>query len=82
MTCRPSWRPIRTLAGGCVYPLDTLDEQDRFRPGMPKTFVSDDIEDYYLTPAELGYGFYVKFDHDFVDVTRSRRMLMSHIDTK
>jgi len=30
------------------------------------SFVSDDIEDYYLTPYELGYGFYVKFDHDFV----------------
>lgn len=30
------------------------------------SFVSDDIEDYYLTPYELGYGFYAKFDHDFV----------------
>lgn len=30
------------------------------------SFVSDNIEDYYLTPHELGYGFYVKFDHDFV----------------
>ncbi len=30
------------------------------------SFVSDDIEDYYLSPHELGYGFYVKFDHDFV----------------
>jgi vanillate/3-O-methylgallate O-demethylase len=30
------------------------------------SFVSDDIEDYYLTPHELGYGSYIKFDHDFV----------------
>ena len=30
------------------------------------SFVSDNIEDYYLTPYELGYGFYVKFDHDFI----------------
>lgn len=30
------------------------------------SFVSENIEDYYLTPHELGYGFYVKFDHDFV----------------
>ncbi|MGH8176577.1 MAG: vanillate/3-O-methylgallate O-demethylase [Steroidobacter sp.] len=30
------------------------------------SFVSDDIEDYYLTPYELGYGSFVKFDHDFV----------------
>jgi vanillate/3-O-methylgallate O-demethylase len=30
------------------------------------SFVSDDIEDYYLTPYELGYGPFVKFDHDFI----------------
>ena len=30
------------------------------------SFVSDNIEDYYLTPWELGYGIMVKFDHDFV----------------
>jgi len=29
------------------------------------SFVSDNIEDYYLTPYELGYGPFVKFDHDF-----------------
>jgi vanillate/3-O-methylgallate O-demethylase len=26
----------------------------------------DNIEDYYLTPYELGYGPFVKFDHDFI----------------
>jgi vanillate/3-O-methylgallate O-demethylase len=30
------------------------------------SFVSDDIEDYYLNPFELGYGHMVKFDHDFI----------------
>ena len=30
------------------------------------SFVSDDIEDYYFTPWDLGYGSYVVFDHDFV----------------
>jgi vanillate/3-O-methylgallate O-demethylase len=30
------------------------------------SYVSDNIEDYYLTPYELGYGSFVKFDHDFV----------------
>ena len=30
------------------------------------SFVSSDIEDYYLTPYELGYGPFVKFDHDFI----------------
>ena len=30
------------------------------------SFVSDNIEDYYLNPWELGYGQFVKFDHDFI----------------
>ncbi|TKT74599.1 aminomethyltransferase family protein [Aquamicrobium sp. LC103] len=30
------------------------------------SLVSSNIEDYYVTPYELGYGIYVKFDHDFV----------------
>ena len=30
------------------------------------SFSSADIEDYYFTPWDLGYGNYVKFDHDFV----------------
>jgi glycine cleavage system aminomethyltransferase T len=30
------------------------------------SFVSDDIEDYYFTPWDLGYGHLVKFDHDFI----------------
>jgi glycine cleavage system aminomethyltransferase T len=30
------------------------------------SFVSDEIEDYYFTPWDLGYGSYVAFDHDFV----------------
>jgi len=30
------------------------------------SLVSDRIEDYYLTPYELGYGPFVKFDHEFI----------------
>jgi vanillate/3-O-methylgallate O-demethylase len=30
------------------------------------SFYSDDISDYYLTPWDLGYGGFVKYDHDFV----------------
>jgi len=30
------------------------------------SFYSHNIEDYYLTPYELGYGSFVKFDHDFI----------------
>jgi vanillate/3-O-methylgallate O-demethylase len=30
------------------------------------SFVSNNIEDYYVTPYEMGYGSFVKFDHDFI----------------
>jgi len=30
------------------------------------SYYADVIEDYYLTPHELGYGTFVNFDHDFV----------------
>jgi syringate O-demethylase len=30
------------------------------------SFESENIEDYYLTPWDLGYGSFVKFDHDFI----------------
>lgn len=33
--------------------------------GIGGSFVSDSIDDYYMTPWDLGYGPFVKFDHDF-----------------
>jgi vanillate/3-O-methylgallate O-demethylase len=30
------------------------------------SFYSNNIEDYYMSPYELGYGPFVKFDHDFI----------------
>ncbi len=30
------------------------------------SFYSDRVEDYYLTPWDLGYGHIIKFDHDFI----------------
>jgi syringate O-demethylase len=30
------------------------------------SFYSERIEDYYLTPWDLGYGPFVKFDHDYI----------------
>ncbi|HXQ85237.1 MAG TPA: hypothetical protein VN746_01095, partial [Gaiella sp.] len=38
------------------------------------SFVSDSIEDYYFTPWDLGYGSYVKFDHDFIGRDALERM--------
>ncbi len=39
------------------------------------SFDSDAIEDYYFTPWDLGYGSYVKFDHDFVGREALERMV-------
>jgi syringate O-demethylase len=38
------------------------------------SFDSDDVEDYYFTPWDLGYGSYVTFDHDFVGREALERM--------
>ncbi|WP_129774402.1 vanillate/3-O-methylgallate O-demethylase [Peristeroidobacter soli] len=42
------------------------------------SFVSNRIEDYYLTPHELGYGPFVKFDHDFVGREALERRLQEN----
>lgn len=55
----------------------TGDEMADYRKSLPAdafeaigsltgSFESDRVEDYYLTPWDLGYGRFVKFDHDFV----------------
>jgi glycine cleavage system aminomethyltransferase T len=55
----------------------TGDELKAYREWAPATgyeanaslggsFLSNNIEDYYTTPWDLGYGHLVKFDHDFV----------------
>ncbi|HEX4559282.1 MAG TPA: hypothetical protein VH166_08860 [Mycobacterium sp.] len=38
------------------------------------SFVSDNIEDYYTTPWDLGYGHMVKFDHDFIGRTALEKL--------
>ena len=70
-----------TLESGwipCPLPaIFTGDELKSYREWLPAkgyegtgslggSYYSDDIEDYYLTPHDLGYGGFVKFDHDFV----------------
>jgi syringate O-demethylase len=63
----------------------TGDELRAYREWLPATgyeamasvggsFHSDDIEDYYLTPWDLGYGHLVKFDHDFIGREALERM--------
>lgn len=41
------------------------------------SFVSDRIEDYYLTPAEMGYGPFVKFDHEFIGSEALEKIMKS-----
>jgi vanillate/3-O-methylgallate O-demethylase len=38
------------------------------------SFYSDQIADYYLTPYDLGYGPFVKFDHEFIGRAALERM--------
>src|SRR5580698_7108012 len=38
------------------------------------SFASGNIEDYYLTPWDLGYGHVVKFDHDFIGRSALERL--------
>ncbi len=38
------------------------------------SYVSENIEDYYTTPYELGYDFYIKHDHDFVGAEAVKAM--------
>src|SRR5687768_4538124 len=70
-TLESGWIPSPLPA---VY---TGEKMKKYREWLPATgyeatasiagsFVSNDIEDYYLTPYELGYGVMVKFDHDFI----------------
>ena len=39
------------------------------------SFYSNDITDYYLTPYDLGYGPFVKFDHEFVGRAALEKMV-------
>lgn len=70
-TLESGWIPSELPA---VYSGDAMKS---YREWLPATgyeamgsiggsFVSANIEDYYVTPHELGYGSYIKFDHDFI----------------
>ena len=39
------------------------------------SFYSDNIEDYYQTPWDLGYGKHINFDHDFIGREALERMV-------
>ena len=70
-----------TLESGWIpSPLPAVysgDKMKAYREWLPATsyegtgslggsLYSDNIEDYYVTPYEMGYGPFIKFDHDFI----------------
>ena len=62
LRCRPSTRATASKAYREWLPATGYEAN----ASIGGSFVSDDIEDYYFTPWDLGYGSYVKFDHDFI----------------
>lgn len=42
------------------------DDMYEARASIGGSFYSDNIEDYYLSPWDIGYGGFVKFDKDFI----------------
>jgi vanillate/3-O-methylgallate O-demethylase len=70
-TLESGWIPSPLPA---VY---TGEKMKKYREWLPATsyeatgsiggsFYSNNIEDYYVTPYEMGYGPFIKFDHDFI----------------
>jgi vanillate/3-O-methylgallate O-demethylase len=72
--------PSNTLESGWIpSPLPAIYTGDKLKPyrqwlgadsyeatgSIGGSFVSTRIEDYYLNPWELGYGPFIRFDHDF-----------------
>jgi vanillate/3-O-methylgallate O-demethylase len=72
--------PSNTLESGWIpSPLPAIYSGEKLKPyrqwlapdsyeatgSIGGSFVSDRIEDYYLNPFELGYGSFIRFDHEF-----------------
>jgi len=73
-----SYQSANTVLGWLPLPLPAIysgEEMRDFREWLDLrrglisiggSFDSDDVEDYYVTPIEVGYDHIVDFDHDFV----------------
>ncbi len=72
--------PANTLESGWIpSPLPAIYSGEKLKPyrqwlgadsyeatgSIGGSFVSSHIEDYYLNPFELGYGSFIRFDHEF-----------------
>ena len=81
--------PTNTLESGwipdplpAIYTGETLRKYRQWLPAdgveahnaIAGSFVSTNIEDYYLTPWALGYGGFIKYDHDFIGRSALEKM--------
>jgi glycine cleavage system aminomethyltransferase T len=70
-TLESGWIPSPLPA---VYTGDAMKDYRKWLPAdgyegsasLGGSFRSDYVEDYYFTPWDLGYGRFVRFDHDFI----------------
>ena len=80
LPCGSRAYPSNTLESGWIpSPLPAIYTGEQLKPyrqwlgadsyeatgSIGGSFVSNDIEDYYLNPLELGYGSFIRFDHEF-----------------
>jgi vanillate/3-O-methylgallate O-demethylase len=81
--------PTNTLESGwipdplpAIYSAEALRKYREWLPGdsveatnaIAGSFVSKRIGDYYLTPWALGYGNFIKYDHDFIGRSALEKM--------
>jgi vanillate/3-O-methylgallate O-demethylase len=81
--------PSNTLESGWIpSPLPAIytgDELKAYREWLPAksyeatgaiggSFIGKSIEDYYVNPYEIGYGPFVKFDHDFIGADALKKL--------
>lgn len=70
-TLESGWIPSPLPA---VYTGESMQDYRKWLPddgyegsaSLGGSFHSTDVQDYYFTPWDLGYGSFVKFDHDFI----------------
>ncbi len=78
-TLESAWIPDPLPA---IYTGETLRKYRQWLPAdgaeasnaIAGSFVSKNIEDYYLTPWALGYGNFIRFDHDFIGRSALEKM--------
>lgn len=81
------WIPTPTPA---IYTAPELEDYRRFislysfegMRGLHGSFYSDNVEDYYVSPFELGYGKSISFNHDFIGRDALERARDAQLRTK